>query len=229
MEGLPSTAASRPRLVLSSTDSCGLSMGSSVSVAVCTGLAGLDMSSTATPPETPVEPHGVGREQQRGVVVRALVAGAVHVAVDLEAPGGALSPEEARVAAQPVVRAVRGHAALDARLPGAARYAVRAWRGHEGRLRVGLHGGGGGPLAVALAQREQVVQLRQLACRAQRRQRDEHHQQYEGQGPCQSPPHAAMLHPSRPAALHADGLRRPLAKVALTIQVACFPPRIHLL
>ncbi len=52
MLGFPRTAAISPRSTLRVTDSCGESIGSDVSVSVCTGFAGSLMSSTATPSES---------------------------------------------------------------------------------------------------------------------------------------------------------------------------------
>ena len=49
VNGLPSTAPSRPRFSLSSSDSCGLSIAGDVSVATLRGFLGLFMSSTTTP------------------------------------------------------------------------------------------------------------------------------------------------------------------------------------
>lgn len=46
---VPSTAASSPRLALTSSDSCGLCMAGVASVSVRTGREGSLMSSTATP------------------------------------------------------------------------------------------------------------------------------------------------------------------------------------
>jgi len=51
--GLPLTAASRPRVLLRFSDSCGVNIGSWVRVSVCTGWTGSDMLRTATPSEAP--------------------------------------------------------------------------------------------------------------------------------------------------------------------------------
>ena len=68
------------------------------------------------------------REEQRGVVVRALVAGRVHEPLDLEAAGMALVAHELRVAHIAVVRHAGGHAALELGLGARPRAAVRSRR-----------------------------------------------------------------------------------------------------
>ena len=62
--GLPSTAARMPRLLLTSSDSCGLSMAGEVSVAVCTGLRGSVMSRAITPrPSTALKSTSRGKSR----------------------------------------------------------------------------------------------------------------------------------------------------------------------
>jgi hypothetical protein len=105
-----------------------------------------------------VQVEGVGREQQRGVVVRALVPGGVDVAHDLEPARGPLVREHRDVAPQAVGRRARGNAPLDARLGLGPRAALRTrHRLHRWRRRL-LHGDGGRRLPRPLPEREQVVQ-----------------------------------------------------------------------
>ena len=129
-----------------------------------------------------VDVEGVEREEQRGVVVRALVSRGVDVAQDLEAARRALMGEHRHVALQAVGRRARGHPSLDAGLRLGPRPARRPRRRLDRRRGRHLHLGLGGRLARALAEREQVVQRVARDLRADDRCEQSQRQQREQDG-----------------------------------------------
>ena len=153
------------------------------------------------------QPHGVDREQQRGVVEGTLVALLVDVAKDFETAGLALMSDLGQIARV----ATRRRRGADSRGRHAALHAVQLMRsgsaggprgGGERRLGVVLHRHRGRCLADTQPEREQVIEgIGQLPASGGGRNHDSYHRQQHPDPPWPAPqlqrPHVLILLPSR--------------------------------